>query len=46
LPQTTHKRYLTILETLFMVFRLPAWARNAGKRLTKSPKIFLPDCGM
>jgi predicted AAA+ superfamily ATPase len=46
LPQTTLKRYLTLLETLFMVFRLPAWARNLGKRLTKAPKIFLPDCGM
>jgi hypothetical protein len=46
LPQTTLKRYLILLETLFMVFRLPAWARNAGKRLTKAPKVFLPDCGM
>jgi uncharacterized protein len=46
LPQTTLKRYLTLLETLFMVYRLPAWERNLGKRLTKAPKIFLPDCGL
>jgi predicted AAA+ superfamily ATPase len=46
LPQTTLKRYLILLETLFMVYRLPAWARNPGKRLTKSPKVFLPDSGL
>ncbi len=46
LPQTTLKRYLTLLETLFMVFRLPAWERNRGKRLTKAPKVFLPDSGL
>lgn len=46
LPQTTLKRYLILLETLFMIFRLPAWERNLGKRLTKAAKVFLPDCGI
>lgn len=46
LTQTTLKRYLALLETLFLVVRLPAWARNPGKRLVKSPKVFLPDTGL
>lgn len=46
LTQTTLKRYLGLLETLFLVVRVPAWARNPGKRLVKSPKVFLPDSGL
>lgn len=46
LTQTTLKRYFALLETLFLVYRLPSWERNPGKRLVKAPKIFLPDCGM
>jgi predicted AAA+ superfamily ATPase len=46
LPQTTLKRYFSLLETLFLVYRLPAWERNSGKRLVKAPKVFLPDSGM
>lgn len=46
LPQTTLKRYFTLLETLFLVARLPSWERNPGKRLVKAPKVFLPDSGL
>lgn len=46
LTQTTLKRYLALLETLFFVVRVPAWSRNPGKRLVKSPKVFLPDTGL
>ena len=46
LPQTTLKRYFTLLEMLFLVVRLPSWERNAGKRLVKAPKVFLPDSGL
>lgn len=46
LAQSTLKRYFTLLETLFLVYRLPAWARNPGKRLVKAPKVFLPDSGL
>lgn len=42
LAQTTLKRYFTLLETLFLVQRIPAWERNPAKRLVKTPKIFLP----
>jgi uncharacterized protein len=46
LTQTTLKRYFTLLETLFLVVRLPAWDRNSGKRLVKTPKVFLSDSGL
>lgn len=46
LPQTTLKRYFSLLEMLFLVVRLPSWERNPGKRLVKAPKVFLPDCGL
>ena len=46
LPQTTLKRYLTLLETTFLVQRLPAWFTNIGKRLAKAPKLMLVDTGL
>ena len=46
ISQTTLKRYFSLLETLFLIVRIPAWARNPGKRLVKAPKVFLPDCGL
>lgn len=45
-PQTTLKRYFTLLETLFLVVRLLPWERNPGKRMVKAPKTFLPDSGL
>lgn len=46
IAQTTLKRYFNLLETLFLVVRLPAWERNPAKRLVKSPKVFVPDSGL
>lgn len=46
IAQTTLKRYLTLLETLFLVRLVPAWSSSLGKRLQKSPKLFLTDYGM
>lgn len=46
IPQTTLKRYLTLLETLFLVRLVPAWSSNLGKRLQKSPKLFVTDYGL
>ncbi len=46
LPHTTMARYLALLETLFLVHRLPAWSRNLGKRLVKAPKIHVTDAGL
>ena len=46
MPQTTLKRYLGLLETAFLVATVPAWFRNMGKRLVKSPKLLLTDTGL
>jgi predicted AAA+ superfamily ATPase len=46
LPQTTLKRYLTLLQATFMVFRLWPWSPNLGKRLVRSPKLYFTDTGL
>jgi len=46
LPQSTLKRYLTLLEMTFLIQPLPAWSANLGKRLVKAPKIVLNDTGL
>ena len=38
--------YVTLLERLFLLERLPAWHRNRLKRLVKSPKLHLTDTGL
>jgi hypothetical protein len=45
LPHTTLVRHLALLETVFLVHRLPAWSPNLGKRLVKAPKLHLVDSG-
>jgi predicted AAA+ superfamily ATPase len=42
---TVH-RYLDVLERTYLVRRLPPFFRNVGKRLVKSPKIYLRDSGL
>jgi len=42
----TVARYLDLLVDLLLVRRLPAWSRNAGKRLVKSPKVYVRDSGI
>jgi predicted AAA+ superfamily ATPase len=46
LPHSTLNRYLALLETVFLVHRLPAWSRNLGQRLVKAPKLHLVDSGL
>jgi len=46
LPQTTVKRYLSLLEMTYLLCPLSAWSPNLGKRLIKRPKIFLNDTGL
>lgn len=40
------RRYLRLLELLYLVRRAPAWSRNVGQRLVKSPKLWLTDTGL
>ena len=42
----TVEKYITILEKLFLVRRLPAWRRNELTRLVKTPKIHFLDSGL
>ncbi len=42
----TVRHYLDLLEGLYLIRSLPAWSRNVGKRLVKSPKIFWRDTGL
>jgi len=42
----TVRYYLDLLEGLYLVRSLPAWSRNAGKRLVKSPKVYWRDSGL
>jgi predicted AAA+ superfamily ATPase len=46
IAQTTLRRYLTLLETTFLIHHLPPWFTNIGKRLVKSPKLLLCDTGL
>jgi len=43
---TTVAGYLDLLVDLLLVRRLPAWHRNVGKRLVKSPKVCVRDSGI
>ncbi len=42
----TVSAYLDLLSDLLLVRRLPPWQANIGKRLVKSPKIYLRDSGL
>jgi len=42
----TTASYLDLLVDLLLVRRLPAWHRNVGKRLVKSPKVYVRDSGI
>jgi len=46
MSNTTLKRYVALLEAVFIFVPLPAWYRNEEKRLIKSPKIYLNDTGL
>lgn len=42
----TIARYLDLLVDLLLVRRLAPWHRNEGKRLVKSPKVYVRDSGL
>ncbi len=42
----TVRHYLNLLEGLYLLRTLPAWSRNAGKRLVRAPKIYWRDTGL
>ncbi|GAB4177296.1 MAG: ATP-binding protein [Rhodocyclaceae bacterium] len=46
LPQPTVHRWLNLLETSYLLVRLPAYAVNRTKRLVKSPRLYWGDTGV
>lgn len=46
ISQTTLKRYLTLLQTTYLVSLLPPWTSNLGARLVKTPKLMFNDAGL
>ncbi len=46
IPQTTLRRYVSLLEAMFLLTRVPAWYTNISQRLLKTPKILLNDTGI
>jgi hypothetical protein len=46
LHRTTVEHYVSVLERLFLVRRLPAWRRSPARRLIRSPKVHLVDSGV
>ncbi|MCH7224774.1 ATP-binding protein [Haloferula sp. A504] len=43
---TTAREWIGLLETSFVLFRLPPWHANIGKRLIKTPKLYFHDVGL
>lgn len=46
IPQSTLKRYMTLLEATFLVQMLPTWSGNLSKRLVKAAKLIIADTGL
>ncbi|MFN9960598.1 MAG: ATP-binding protein, partial [bacterium] len=46
LPQPTVHRWLNLLETSYLLVRLPAYAVNRTKRLIKTSKLYWSDTGV
>lgn len=46
LSQPTVKSYITLLEEVFLIKRIPAWSRSIGKRAVATPKFAFVDSGI
>jgi predicted AAA+ superfamily ATPase len=46
ISQPTARSWLSVLEASYIVFRLPPYFANLGKRLIKSPKLYFYDAGL
>jgi uncharacterized protein len=46
IPRTSLDRYLTLLEHVFLLRRLPAYHSNRIKQITKAPKLLLSDSAL
>ena len=46
LSRPTIGQYVTLLERVYLLERLPPWHRNLEKRLVKTPKLHIGDTGL
>ena len=46
ISHTTAREWISLLEASYVVFRLPPFFTNVGKRLMKSPKLYFHDVGL
>lgn len=46
LPANTTRRYLDLLELLFVIRRIPAWSTNLTTRAVATPKLSMVDSGL
>jgi uncharacterized protein len=46
ISQPTAKKWLSILESSYLIFLLPPYFKNYNKVLTKSPKLYFYDTGL
>lgn len=44
--QSTARSWLSVLETGYILFLLPPYHRNFGKRVVKTPKLYFHDTGL
>jgi uncharacterized protein len=46
IPAPTLRRYLPLLETVFLHHAVPAWTRNLTAKISRRPKLYLVDSGL
>ncbi len=46
LPYTTLRRYIALLQSVYLIDFLPPWSTNFGSRLVHSPKAYVVDSGL
>ncbi len=46
ITEPTVRRYIQILETIYLIQLIPAWSSGATKRVTRAPKLMFVDPGL
>ena len=46
ISQATALRYISLLEEVFLIKRIPAWSRNISARVGRTPKVAFADSGI
>jgi hypothetical protein len=46
ITEPTVRRYIQILETIYLIQLIPAWSSGATRRVTRAPKLMFVDPGL